>query len=84
MNLPKVKKHLTPEQTHHILQFIGKNLDPNNKTLPTTKEARSFLYLQELLLLFMTKESKKKEKKGNGSKHKDGIYMFCLFCHGTV
>jgi hypothetical protein len=24
MKIPKVKKHLTPEQSHHILQFIGK------------------------------------------------------------
>ena len=72
LNMPKVKKHLTPEQSHHILQFIGKNLDPYNTTLPTTKEARSFLYYQELILLFCKKEKKKKEKKGKTLKDKDG------------
>jgi hypothetical protein len=72
LNMPKVEKHLTPEQSHHILQFIGKNLDLYNTTLPTTEEARSFLYFQKRLLLFISKEKKKKEKKGNGSKHKDG------------
>ncbi len=85
MKITKVSKHLTPQQSHNILQFIGKNLDPQNKTLPTTEEARTFLYFQELLFLFMNKERQsKKSQKGNGSKHNDGNYMFWLFCHGVA
>jgi hypothetical protein len=79
--MQNVKKHLTPEQSHHILQFIGKNLDPYNTMLPTTEEARSFLYFQELLFLFISKEKKKQEKKGTGSKHKDGNHTFRIFPH---
>ncbi len=44
MKLPKVKKHITPEQPMDILQFIGKKLDPTKKEMPTVEKSRSFMY----------------------------------------
>jgi hypothetical protein len=44
-----------------ILQFIGKKLDPTKKVMPTVEESRSFMYLQELLLLFGKKEKVQKK-----------------------
>jgi hypothetical protein len=62
MKLPKVKKHVTPEQLMDVLHFIGKKLDPMNTKMPTVEETRSFVYLQELFLLFVKKEKLHKKE----------------------
>jgi hypothetical protein len=55
--IPKLIKHLTPQQTIGAIQYISNQLDPKNNRVPDIDEIRSFLYLQELVLLFAKKES---------------------------
>jgi hypothetical protein len=60
MGIPKLLKHLTPQQSFGAIQYISKKLDPNSMSTPTVDEIRSFLYLQELVLIFAKKERKGK------------------------
>jgi hypothetical protein len=60
LSIPKLIKHLTAQQTLGAIQYISNQLDPKNNRVPDIKEIRSFLYLQELVLLFAKKERKGK------------------------
>jgi hypothetical protein len=79
MKLPKVKKHVTPEQSMDILQFIGKKLDPTKKEMPTVEESRSFMYLQELLLLFVKKQKLQNKQTKKGMKDDNGKCIFNVY-----
>ena len=61
MSIPKLIKHLTAQQTLGAIQYISNQLDPKNNRVPDIEEIRSFLYLQELVLLFAKKERKGKD-----------------------
>lgn len=61
--IPKLMKHLTPQQTLGAIQYISNQLDPKSNRAPAVDEIRSFLYLQELVLLFAKKERKGKTTK---------------------
>jgi hypothetical protein len=56
--IPKLFKHLTPQQTLGAVQNISNQLDPKTNRVPDVEEIRSVLYLQELVLLFAKKERK--------------------------
>jgi hypothetical protein len=43
--IPKLIKHLTPQQTLGAIQYILNQLDVKNNRVPDIKEIRSFLYL---------------------------------------
>jgi hypothetical protein len=58
--IPKLFKHLTAQHTLGAIQYISYQLDPKNNRVPDIEEIRSFLYLQELVLLFAKKERKGK------------------------
>ena len=58
--IPKLFKHLTAQHTLGSIQYISYQLDPKNNRVPDIEEIRSFLYLQELVLLFAKKERKGK------------------------
>ena len=60
LSIPKLIKHLTAQQTLGAIQYISNQLDPTNNRVPDVEEIRSFLYLQELVLLFAQKERKGK------------------------
>ena len=60
LSIPKLIKHLTAQQTLGAIQYISNQLDPTNNRVPNVDEIRSFLYLQELVLLFAKKERKGK------------------------
>ncbi len=61
--IPKLIKHLTPQQTLGAIQYISNKLDPKSNSAPAVDEIRSFLYLQGLVLLFTKKERKGKTTK---------------------
>ena len=63
LSIPKLIKHLTAQQTLGAIQYISNQLDPKNNRVPDIDEIRSFLYLQELVLLFAKKERKGKTTK---------------------
>ena len=60
--IPKLFKHLTAQQTLGAIQYITYQLDLKGNRVPDIEEIRSFLYLQELVLLFA-----KMERKGSSS-----------------
>ncbi len=60
LSIPKLIKHLTAQQTLGAIQYISNQLDPKSNRVPDVEEIRSFLYLQELVLLFAQKERKGK------------------------
>jgi hypothetical protein len=63
LGIPKLMKHLTPQQSLGAIQYISMNLDSNNMRTPTVDEKRSFMYLQELVFIFAKKEKKEKPRK---------------------
>jgi hypothetical protein len=60
LSIPKLIKHFTAQQTLGAIQYISNQLHPKNNRVPDVEEIRSFLYLQELVLLFAQKERKGK------------------------
>jgi hypothetical protein len=69
--IPKLFKHLTAQHTLGSIQYISYQLDPKNNRVPDIEEIRSFLYLQELVLLFAKKERKGKANHSDSEEDED-------------